>query len=157
MRIVLTALVVLALAGCSLQPSLRDTPASLTADEAVERYQPLFDEVSMTVQEAYPGHVYTLDNVHDVVEANECIIWIGKLENRTTKGEDRADYLALVMPLAEEAGFSELTEVDTPQGAPYRPSFVGWDDRGTELRVTFDNPGFGFSIVPEIIDEPCPK
>ena len=157
MRTVLILVSALALVGCVAQPSPRDTPASLTADQAIERYQPLFDEITTTVQEAYPGHVYSLANVLDVVDANECIIWIGDLENRTTPGEDREDYLALIEPFAEEAGFSELTEVKTSEGVRYAPSFVGWDDRGTELRVTFDNPGLSVSIVSEIIDDPCPK
>lgn len=157
MRILLLLVSALALVGCVSQPSNRDAPPSLTMDEAIESYQPLFDEVSATVQEAYPGHVYTLDNALDVVDADECIIWIGYLKNSTAQGEDRDDYLALIQPLVEEAGFSELTEVPTPQGAPYRPSFVGWDDRGTELRVTFDSPGFSLSMVSSIVDDPCPK
>ena len=157
MRLIISVLTLLALAGCSLQPSPRDIPASLTKDQAIERYEPVFDEMSAAVKDEYPGNTYTLENELDVVEASDCSIWIGQLKNGTTKEADRDDYLALIEPIAEDAGFSTLTELETSEGAPYRPSLVGQDDRGAELRVTFENPGLTISIVSSITDDPCPN
>lgn len=151
MRTAIVLLAVLALTGCAAS----DPAPTLTSGDAIDRYQPVFDEVSAAVEQAYPGHEYTVENEHDIVDTSPCIVWIGDLENRTTDVDDRDDYLAIIRPLVEKAGFSALDELEASEGVAYRPAFLAHDDLGTELRVTFDDPGFSFSIVANVTDDPC--
>jgi hypothetical protein len=154
MRRLIVLIAALSLTGCSL--SYVEPPPSLSIDEATARYQGLFDEISTELERAYPGHIYTVDNALDSVDTTPCILWIGDLENTSTDAGDRDDYLAIIAPLLSDAGFVELRELDPPQGAPYEPAFVTHDDVGTRARVTFENPGFSFSIVANVTDDPCP-
>lgn len=151
MRTAIVLLAVLTLAGCSAS----EPAPTLSSADAIERYQPVFDDVSAAVEKAYPGHEYSLDNEHDLVDTSPCIIWIGDLENRSTDVDDRDDYVAIIGPVLEKAGFGALDELETPEGAPYRPSFIAQDDLGTDVRVTFEDPGFSFSVVANVTDDPC--
>ena len=151
MRTAIVLLAVLALTGCSAT----EPAPTLSSADAIERYQPVFDEVSAAVEKAYPGHEYTLDNEHDLVDTSPCIIWIGDLENRTTDADDRYDYIALIAPFIEDAGFDDFRELDPVEGAPSMPTFIAEDDLGTQASVTFDYPGFSFAIVANVVDDPC--
>ena len=151
MRTAIVLLAVLALTGCSAS----EPAPTLSSGDAIERYQPVFDEVSAAVEQAYPGHEYTVENEHDVVDSSPCIVWIGHLENRTTDVDDRDDYLAIISPLVTKAGFGTLDEVDPSEGVPFRPAFLAHDDLGTELLVSFEDPGFSFYIVANVTDDPC--
>src|SRR3954462_3483118 len=107
MRIAIALLAVLALTGCAAA----EPAATLTSAEAIAKYQPIFDDVSAAVKEAYPGHVYTVDNVHDSVgTGGDCTFWISDLGNDSTDMDDRGEYLALIGPLITE--FGTLRQLD---------------------------------------------
>ena len=142
------------LAGCS-------TPApapSLDAATATERYQPVVDDLTAALTEAYPTVTWTDDSetrVTDSGDGDGCSLAIGTQRGDPSLPDTAgtwADVMTVVNPVLTEHDFAEITDNESLEG--------GWtgmsstDDAGAS--VSFSDKGYTLlSLTVAVTDTDC--